>query len=429
MGTRRATLTAISAGLALAVCCFPLMAEVVGALGLWSVAAVAVAGGLCWWVSRAYAELAGMFPTAAGVRTYVGRAFGDERGLSLSVLYLFLVVSLGAAETCILSEVLRAVFPQVPPLPVILTVIGGCAAVNLLGFEPAGRLQALATYAILGSVASLSLAALAAGSGGQGVSLMAPPDAGGLAIGVASAVFLFVGFEWVVNTSEDTGDGGAALPAAMGWAIAALTGVYMLLAAALALGLPASQLGWNPVAHVALARSGLGAVGGWIAVAVSIAATLTSFNSGILGASRLLYALGREGVAPRGLGALHPRSLTPARAILTITAVTTISALTLAFAGIYEVPVVVGGAIECVVFAAVALSLRRLRETHPDHPRPYRAPIGPLGAVVLAVIFALLAIGSLLSSPLALFVFALFVALALFQTHTWAFFDALKSRT
>src|SRR5947209_5488904 len=88
---RTALVAAISAGLAFATCCFPPLAATVEALGLWTVPAILASALLCWLVSRAYAELVGMFPTAAGVRTYVGQAFGHRAGRALALLHLLLV--------------------------------------------------------------------------------------------------------------------------------------------------------------------------------------------------------------------------------------------------------------------------------------------------------------------------------------------------
>ena len=43
-----------------------------------------------------------------------------------------------------------------------------------------------------------------------------------------------------------------------------------------------------------------GEAGRWAMLLVSTAAVLMSFNAGVLGASRLVYGLAREGCLPRG---------------------------------------------------------------------------------------------------------------------------------
>jgi amino acid transporter len=383
-------LTAISAGLAFASSCFPLLALTVAKLGPWALAAIGASGVLVWLVSRTYAELAGIYPTSAGVRTYVGQAFGDGRGLWLALLYLFLLVALGASESTIASQVLHAVFPDLAPLPVCLGFIALCAVTNILGIEPAGKLQVVLTLGLLAGLAGLGLVAI--GRGG------APPleraELAGLdplATGLAGATFLFVGFEWVVSAVEEVDPRGRALPKAMSISIASLAVVYGLLALAFWLGLGRDALAGGVTPHLALG-GGIGRAGLYLMAALSITATVTAFNGGILGASRLAYALAREGVLPRPLATLSPRFLTPWVAILTMSLLTGASALGLATTQAYKVPILVGAAIECFVYAAVALAFAELRTTQPERGRPFRAPFGRGVARFLALVFAGLAI-------------------------------------
>lgn len=379
-------------GLAIASSCFPLLATTVASLGSWSLVAILGSGALAWLVSRAYAELAGIYPTAAGVRTYVAHAYGERRGLWLALLYLLLVVGLGASEAFILSQVLHAIFPGLPPLPVCLGFVAACALANVLGIELAGKLQALLAYGLVGGLFVLGLAAL---PGGAPIAVAAPLGIGPLASGLAGAVFLFVGFEWVVSAVEEVDPGARALPRAMSWSLALLAGTYALLALAL------RRLGNDALAsvtpHLALGAS-LGRPGLYAAAALSTAATITCFNGGILGSSRLCYALAREGVLPRPLATLSTRFLTPWVAVVATSALTGLGALLLATTGAVRVPILAGAAIECAVYAAVSLSFARLRERAPARARPYLAPFGPGTARVLAVVFGALAIACVLGA-------------------------------
>src|SRR5581483_6681559 len=192
-----------------------------------------------WLISRAYAELAGLYPTAAGVRTYVGRAFGERRGLWLALLYLSLVIGLGASECTILAHVLHAVVPALAPLPLCLALVALCALANILGFEPAGRVQSLLTFALVGGLAAAGLAALAP-PGAPGPERATLEGLGPLAAGLGGAIFLFVGFEWVVSAVEEADPEGRALPRAMSWSVATLTALYALLALAFWASLPRS---------------------------------------------------------------------------------------------------------------------------------------------------------------------------------------------
>jgi amino acid transporter len=385
--SRLPVLAALSAGLAFASSCLPLLATTVASLGAWAFAAIGASGALVWLVSRVYGELAGIYPTAAGVRTYVGQAFGERRGLWLALLYLFLVVGLGAAEAFVFARVLSAVFPALPPLPLCLGFVGACAVANVLGIEPAGKLQVLLTGGLFAGLAALALTVVA-DPHALPVEGALPAGFGTLAGGLAGAIFLFVGFEWVVSAVEEVDPEARALPRAMSWSVAALALIYSLLALAFRVGLGHDALASGVTQHLALGAVRLGRPGLLAAAALSTAATVTCFNGGILGASRLCYALAREGVLPRPLATLGTRFLTPWVAILAVSAVTALSAALLATTGAVKVPILVGAAIECAVYAAVSLAFARLRAREPERARPYRAPFGRKVATALAIVFA-----------------------------------------
>src|SRR5260370_2086861 len=72
------------------------------------------------------------------------------------------------------------------------------------------------------------------------------------------------------------------------------------------------------VAEFSLRRLGpMGAVVASVAVMCSVFGAL---NGNLLVGPRLLYAMGEDGLAPRALGAVHPRYRTPALAILIMAA-------------------------------------------------------------------------------------------------------------
>jgi amino acid transporter len=391
---RLSLLAALSTGLALATSCFPLLARGVADTGVWMVVAIAAAGALAWVASRFHAELASMFPCAGGIRTYVGRAFGDRAGIALAVAYLSLVVALGAAEADALASVLSTAFPGSPPAAWIAGLIGIAVIANVIGFEIAAGLQAA-----LGGSLVLGLVAASGGALGSGNLPAAPPPAAAVMIAAtASATFLFLGFEWVVSAAEEVGEHRTALPRAMTVSLITLTATYGAVAIAMAVAPPA-VLSSSAAPLLVLGAVWGGRIGILVTTTLCVLATVTSFNAGILGASRLVYALARERVFPASVASVHPTFHTPVAAVLAVAAVVSGSAFLVARTGMRELPVVVGAAIECVAFAAVALAARRLRQTDPARPRPYRAPFGSRAALCVAAVFLALAVASVLSVP------------------------------
>lgn len=337
-------------------------------------------------LSKIYAELAGLYPSAAGLRVYVGQAFGPRRGLWISLIYCFLVVALGASESYILSEILSWIWLSLSPMLTSLAFVGLCALINILGFELTGRFQLILTFTLLAALLALSLFFL---QSSPPLPALKTLSFDGLTIGIPGALFLFVGFEWVVSSVDNPEQCKEALPKAMERAILLLVTVYSLIALSFLTALPGEALtGAVPQLSWGLAE---GKQAGLVAMCVlSILATVTSFNSGILGASRLIYGLAREGSLPSIFGRLHRARFTPWVAILAISTITAVSAATLASSKAVQVPILIGGSIECLVFAIVSLAFVKLRASKGERRRLYRAPFGRVIGSLLAALFFIL---------------------------------------
>ena len=142
--------------------------------------------------------------------------------------------------------------------------------------------------------------------------------------------------------------------------------------------------------------SGAGSVLGGIGALLFILCTLSSGVAWIMGSDRALAVSGYDGAAPRWLGVISAKHGTPVRVNILSGVISTI---TLIFAhqisggnlGKYFT-VVLGIAISTTVLSYIAIypALWRLRVTHPDVPRPYRAPFARTISVwlTLIVIFA-----------------------------------------
>jgi ethanolamine permease len=109
---------------------------------------------------------------------------------------------------------------------------------------------------------------------------------------------------------------------------------------------------------------------------------IASFHGIIIGYSRQIFALAREGYLPHYFSRIHPRFHTPHRAILAGGAV--------GIAAIYSDQwITIGGQtltaniVTMAVFGAITmyivsmLALFKLRRSRPDMARPFRAPLYP----------------------------------------------------
>jgi AAT family amino acid transporter len=137
----------------------------------------------------------------------------------------------------------------------------------------------------------------------------------GVGLGVAMAVFSYLGLEIVAVTSGEAKDPATALPRAMRWTFARL-GIFYIGGLAVVVGVvPWTQVGLGESPFVRVFESvGIPAAAGVMNFVV-LTAALSSVNCNLYLTSRMLFSLARGGYAPAALGRLSKRG-TPVTALL-----------------------------------------------------------------------------------------------------------------
>ena len=98
-------------------------------------------------VAGIFSELNGLYPTAAGIRLYLGRAVGNRTALSVTFTYMTTVVLVIAADAFLIGAAVRHVLHEPAALAYvwIAVLLGVALAANLRG-RAAGRLGADARH-------------------------------------------------------------------------------------------------------------------------------------------------------------------------------------------------------------------------------------------------------------------------------------------
>jgi ethanolamine permease len=182
-------------------------------------------------------------------------------------------------------------------------------------------------------------------------------------------------------------------------AIASLVVVYGIFAAGMGRQLAAGDLAGNPIPQITLGGALFGDAGRYVLAAVSLLAMLTSFNAGLMGASRLLYGLAREGVAPAWIAHINLRTGVPINAVVAVGLLSLSLALIVMHTGTYRHTGVAVAAIECLVYGALMLAVLRLRRTRGTASRSFRTPLPRIVQWLVAATFPLLAVCALSSLP------------------------------
>jgi amino acid transporter len=379
-----AALTATGAGTAMAsVCAIGLLAieELVG--GLWSVAAVLIAGLVCAWLARVFARLASVIPSGASLLAYAVRGLGRRTGMLLVLPYFLAMLLLAGFEAIVVGELSACIVP-LPPLVGAALFLLGAWAICRAGVRIGYRAQAGATLALFALLVCVSLAQLfqAAELGLLHERLLPPaPHPGAFLAAVGQALFLFMGFELVAAHAEVARPGSVA--AALRASVVLLTVFYATLALGLS-SMPDLPAGSDAFVIPQLAIASQVAVPG-IVVAVAVVcmlASFTSYNGALLGLSRLTYALAKQGMLSRKLAVLHPRTLTARPALNALLAITLVSSALIHRFALYLPVIFAAAAAAALLYATMAFIREREPFLEPDR-RGFARAIGASLALLL----------------------------------------------
>ena len=186
------------------------------------------------------------------------------------------------------------------------------------------------TVALILVVAVVVLVRLATGTapGGRGVDLSvftpAPgTDGSALFLGIVFGFLSFAGFEAAATLGEETRDPRRTIPRAI-LGVAIFGGVYFVFVTAVeVMGFGADDAGVAAFTKSPSLMGDLGTsyVAAWVGDVITIGAAVSAFGCALacaVGAARLLFALGRDGVLPRSFGAVAPDRGTPVPATVVV---------------------------------------------------------------------------------------------------------------
>lgn len=367
------------------------------------------AGIACAFAAFAYAELAASVGGCGSAYGYCYAAFGEFFawciGWVLLLEYSVAVAAVANGWSGYFNNVLAALgwaLPEnlsrapalgglvnLPALVVVLLLMGLlCAGVRQsAGFNLAMVFVKLETIAVFIAVAAFNVDPdnwspfipfgwFNAGAEGRPVGVLA---------GAAIVFFAYIGFDAVSTAAEEARDPRRDLPVGILASLLFCTLVYVLVAGLLTAIVPYSQLNVaSPVAH-ALQLLGLDWASGLVAAGV-IAGLSTVMLVLYYALTRVLFAMARDGLLPGFFAAVHPRTLTPLRAIVCCGIGI---ALVAGFVPLGDLAELVNiGTLSA--FVMVCLGVLALRAFHPELPRPFRPRFGALPPLLGALSCGLL---------------------------------------
>jgi amino acid transporter len=338
-------------------------------------------------VAYTFVRLTQRFHHSGSVYGFVGATLGPSAGVisgwALTGTYTFFAVTTSMAGGRFASNFLAAlgIWHNPPSWSGFLIGIIGMAVVWLLAITPvrggtrvllvAEAVTVLLIVVVIGIVFAKLLGHSGPGKLGvtsQVFKLPTGTATSTLFLGVVFGFLSFAGFEAAATLGEETRRPNRDIPRAI-LGVAIFGGIYFFLVTAvevMGFGTSATDVTKFIASNSLIGDLGTSYVTSWIGNVVTIGAMVSAFSCALastVGAARLVYALGRDGVLPSGLGTVGHRGGTPARASL---------------------------AVVLAVYVVVAITWAGLRGSTPFK---LFLQAGTIGTLILLVVYVLATIG------------------------------------
>ncbi|MGQ9524758.1 MAG: APC family permease [Armatimonadota bacterium] len=374
-----------------------------GAGSWWGVLVIWALGGLIsLFGALGYAELAAAYPREGGDYVYLSRAYGRWAGFLFGWIQLSVVrpgdIAIVAFAFAMYARSLYNPMPaNLASLTETLYALAATVvltAVNILGVREGKWTQNILTSAkFLGLILIVIVAVLAP----QESKPIRTFDSIPASLAMIFVLFTFGGWNEMAYVAAEVKNPDRNIVRALVLGTGAVTALYLAVNAAFLYTLGYSGLAASDAVAVDAVSTVLKQYGGrFIAVLVCLSA-LGALNGLIFTGARISYAVGADHRVFRLLGRWHPRTGTPAWALLVqgAIAVTLIMALgTYAKTILYTAPAVYAFQL------ATSLGIIVLRRKEPHTRRPYRVTGYPLTTIVFCAACAYLAYSAIRYKPL-----------------------------
>lgn len=360
-----------------------------------------LAGTVCALVALCYSELAAMVPVSGSAYTYTYATLGEGPAFLVGWNLLLEFVIAGAAVAIGWSGSVVSALDTMFGLTLPTAITAGPSEGGIVNL-PAALIIGVIVVVLVGEVTltaritkalvavTIGVLVLVVAIGAPHIDIgnwtpFAPFGFGGIIGGAAIAFFAFLGFDVVAASAEEARNPRRDIPFAIIGTVLIATLLYALVSGVLTGIAPFGTL--NNASPIATAFGNLRI--GWIGNVIVIA-SIIALTKGLLlivyAQVRLMFAMCRDRLLPRGLAETGKRA-TPGRLTLLLGVVCA------TIAGLLPIDIVVElvniGALSA--FAVVCVGVLVLRKLEPNRERPFRTPLVPLVPILALIGCVLLA--------------------------------------
>ncbi|OCB18651.1 amino acid permease [Mycobacterium intracellulare] len=260
-----------------------------------------------------------------------------------------------------------------------IALIGMCALLLVRGASESAKVNAIMVMIKLGVLVVFAIVAFTAFDAHH-LQDFAPFGVAGIGSAAGTIFFSYIGLDAVSTAGDEVNNPQKTMPRALIAALLTVTGVYVLVAVA-ALGAQP----WH--AFAGQQEAGLATIlenvthGSWASSIIAAGAVISIFSVTLVtmyGLTRILFAMGRDGLLPARFAKVNPRTMTP----VNNTVIVALAASTLAaFVPLQKLADMVSiGTLTAFVVVSVGVIVLRVRE--PDLPRGFKVPGYPVTPVL-----------------------------------------------
>lgn len=385
---------------------FFVLADAVPEAGPATVLSFLIAGLAAGLAAICYAEMASAVPVSGSTYSYAYTTLGEFVAMGVAACLLLeygvstaaVAVGWSSYLNVLLDNLFHVQLPQaiiaapwdetpgIVNLPAMV-LVGLCALLLIRGASESAAVNTVMVIIKLGVLAMFIAVAVTAFNA-DNFANFAPFGAAGVSAAAGVIFFSYIGLDAVSTAGDEVKDPQKTMPRALIAALLTVTAFYVLVSIA-ALGAQKWELFEGQDAGLALI---LDAVTGanYFGTVLAAGAVISIFSVTLVtlyGQTRILFAMGRDGLLPSIFAKVSPRTMTPVNNTIIVSVIV---ALLAGFVPLdYLIDMVSIGTLTAFIVVSIGVIILRVRE--PDLPRGFKVPGYPVTPVlsVLACLYIL----------------------------------------
>jgi basic amino acid/polyamine antiporter, APA family len=320
------------------------------------------------------AELGTMIPRSGGQYVFVRHALGEYAGFVVGWSDWVSTCGTTAAVSIVIAEYTGALIPTLAgkATEVSLSIVVAFALMQWQGLKIGSRFQEISSLLKTAAFIALVVACFALGGDGNRAGSGSAPSGVplfiALIIALQSVIYAYDGWTGVIYFSEEVRNPERDIPRSIFGGLLSIIGIYLLVNLALLYVLPLQQMAGEKLVAGAAANAIFGEYGDIVIRLLMIVSLLGSINAYKLMATRVLFAMSRDGLFSERAMRVNEGG-TPTIALF----VSTIVSMLFILSGTFEKVIAVLAFFFVANYTLSFVSVFVLRRREPDRKRPYRA--------------------------------------------------------